>query len=101
MTPDGQIHYHSQGITARSYPYDITTGPDGNIWFTENGGNRIGKLNPATDTITEDTISSRAGGITAGPGGTVWFTDGNGIGRIFPAGPFTPTDQIYEFAYGN
>ena len=27
-------------------PTDIATGPDGNLWFTENGGNKIGRISP-------------------------------------------------------
>jgi len=27
-------------------PTDITTGPDGNLWFTESNGNRIGQITP-------------------------------------------------------
>lgn len=30
--------------TASSYPTGITTGPDGNVWFVETGGNRIGRV---------------------------------------------------------
>jgi virginiamycin B lyase len=29
---------------AASYPTAITTGPDGNVWFVEYGGNRIGRV---------------------------------------------------------
>ena len=31
---------------ANSQPREITAGPDGNIWFTELMGNRIGRLIP-------------------------------------------------------
>lgn len=27
-------------------PYAITTGPDGALWFTEQGGNRVGSITP-------------------------------------------------------
>ena len=30
--------------TANSGPLDITAGPDGNLWFTEGFGNKIGQL---------------------------------------------------------
>ena len=39
--------------TASSYPNGIVTGPDGNIWFTEYGGNNIAKLVISTGVITE------------------------------------------------
>ena len=32
-----------------SSPEGITTGPDNNLWFTENAANAIGMFNPATD----------------------------------------------------
>ena len=35
------------GITPARAPNDITAGPDGNLWFTEAGGNRIGRITPA------------------------------------------------------
>jgi virginiamycin B lyase len=28
-------------------PAGITAGPEGNVWFTENGGDRIGKITTA------------------------------------------------------
>ena len=30
--------------TAVSQPAEITVGPDGAIWFTEEGGNKIGRI---------------------------------------------------------
>jgi streptogramin lyase len=35
-----------------SQPYRITSGPDGNLWFTEYQGNKIGRITPAGQ-ITE------------------------------------------------
>ena len=34
----------SAGITPAAAPQGITAGPDGNIWFTETSGNRIGRF---------------------------------------------------------
>jgi streptogramin lyase len=34
------------------YPGGITTGPDGNLWFTEMGANAIGMINPTTHAIS-------------------------------------------------
>jgi len=42
----------SAGITPASSPGAITAGPDGNLWFTEPGTNRIGRITP-TGTVTE------------------------------------------------
>ena len=70
--------------------FDITVGPDGNIWFTE--GTKIGRITP-DDVITEfaiPTAGSYTYGITAGPDGNIWFAVNNRdkIGRVTPFGVF-------------
>jgi streptogramin lyase len=53
--------------TAASSPQSITAGPDGNLWFTERAGNKIGRITPA-GVITEYpviTADSEPYGITA------------------------------------
>ena len=79
--------------TAVSVPYGMAGGPDGNIWFTERNGNKIGRITPG-GTITEFTVSTAGAeieGITAGPDGNLWFVEltGNKIGRITPSGTIT------------
>ncbi len=83
--------------TAKSGLGGITAGPDGNLWFTEEGtiqngkfigGNQIGRITPS-GIITEfalPTANSGPTGITAGPDGNLWFTEfnGNKIGWISP-----------------
>ena len=64
----------------------IAAGADGNVWFTEGVGNKIGRITP-TGTITEFTIptaSSGPLGIAAGADGNVWFTEnsGNKVGLV-------------------
>jgi streptogramin lyase len=79
--------------TANSSPLNITTGPDGNLWFTESGAAKIGRI--TTDGIvTEFALadrSSRPVGITPGPDGNVWFADdsANKVGRITTDGTIT------------
>ena len=84
----------STGMTAGAAPFGITAGPDGNLWFTENSGNRIGRITPAgviTEFSTGITAGAYSTGITAGPDGNLWFTENGGdrIGRITPAGVIT------------
>src|SRR5262245_55081468 len=58
----------------------IAAGPDGNVWFTEFSGNKIGRITP-NGVITEfpiPTADSGPVGITAGPDGNVWFTESRG-----------------------
>jgi|HubBroStandDraft_6_1064221.scaffolds.fasta_scaffold37415_1 streptogramin lyase len=82
-----------------SQPFGITLGPDGNLWFTELAGNRIGRITLA-GTITEYSLprsGSSAVSIAAGSDGNLWFTEfyGNAIGQIN-----SKTHTITEFSSG-
>src|SRR5438093_10237563 len=66
--------------TVGSLQYGIAAGPDGNLWFTEAAGNRIGRITPA-GAITEfpaPTVGSYPTGITVASDGNLWFTEGGG-----------------------
>ena len=80
-------------VTAGSNPIGIAAGPDGNLWFTESAGNKIGRTTTG-GVVTEfpiPTAGSFPYGIAAGPDGNLWFTEGSGnkIGRITTAGVVT------------
>jgi streptogramin lyase len=69
-----------------AWPYGITPGPDGNLWFTEVNGNQIGKITPS-GVITEykiPTSNSMPRGIATGPDSNLWFAEsaGNKIGKL-------------------
>src|SRR5215467_7527426 len=74
-TPNGLFWF-----VANSAPEDITAGPDGNLWFTEAKGNKIGRITTA-GVITEFppvAADSEVWGITAGSDGNLWFIEYNG-----------------------
>jgi hypothetical protein len=80
--------------TADSGPLGITAGRDGNLWFTESVGNKIGRI--STDGVQIDEFlvpapDSVPFGITAGPDFNMWFTeaDANKIGKITMGGAIT------------
>src|SRR5207244_12278056 len=92
-------------------------GPDGNLWFTENKGNKIGQITP-TGEITELLLAGNRHqepfSITSGPDANLWFTENeaNTIGRITdapaPAAPLTPNSgppatqvQVSGSGYGS
>src|SRR5204863_6975908 len=82
--------------TAGSEPAGIVAGPDGNLWFTEYGGSRVGKITPAgvvTEYSLGITFQSGPLVIAAGPDGNLWFTENNSnarrVARITPAGAVT------------
>jgi streptogramin lyase len=90
--PSGLITEFSLPATF-SQPARIALGPDGNLWFTESGTDKIGRITPA-GTITEfdiPTAKSSPFGITLGPDGNLWFVEqqGDKVGRITPAGTIT------------
>ena len=41
-------------------PTGITTGSDGNLWFTERSSDKIGQLNPTTHAVVEFTTPTAA-----------------------------------------
>src|SRR6266511_208503 len=87
-----------QGTT--SLPQGIAIGRDRGVWFTEECGNKIGRLEPADGTISEFDLplpDSHPLGIAAGPDGALWFTQRfSAIGRITTNGQITeyPLDPI-------
>jgi streptogramin lyase len=101
----------SAGLSADAEPWGITSGPDGNLWFTEQLGNRIGRITP-TGVITEFSTGLSANvlpnQIVLGPDGNLWFTErsfNGGIGRITPAGVITEfstgTNVVTGLGLGN
>jgi streptogramin lyase len=79
--------------TPGGLPWDITTGPDGNLWFTEQLGDKVGRITPS-GVVTEFPVPTAGASpwqIVTGPDGNLWFTErsGNKIGRITPAGAVT------------
>lgn len=73
-----------------SHPQGIAAGPDGNVWFTEQGGDAIGRITPEGE-VTEFPlpVNARPDAISGGPDGNVWFTEPARIGRITPSGEIT------------
>jgi len=74
-------------LSAGSRPQAIISGPDGALWFTDAGGNSIGRIDTSgtlTGTFAIPTAQSNPHGIAVGPDGNLWLveTDGNKIARV-------------------
>lgn len=80
---------------AGSSPSSITTGPDGALWFTEWGKDKIGRITVAGKVTTWKLDTPEAGptSIVAGPDGNLWFTE-TGV----PRGP--TIDQLGRISTG-
>jgi virginiamycin B lyase len=62
--------------TPNSRPHDPAVAPDGALWFTEQVGNKLGRLDPATGKIREfslKTPDSGPHGLVADRAGNIWF----------------------------
>ena len=73
----------------------IVTGPDNNLWFTENDpvSNKVGQVSTGGK-VTEYNVPTFGGmpnGITVGPGNDLWFAEqfGDKIGQLTTGGQFT------------
>jgi streptogramin lyase len=72
------------GLTTTVSLWGITEGPDGNVWFTEESGNAVGRITPE-GVITEFSSGFPYGnprGITTGPDGNLWVAEAGGNGSI-------------------
>jgi streptogramin lyase len=82
------------GLTSGVSLWGITAGPDGNIWFTEESHNAVGRITPGA-VITEFTAGFPTGsprGIVTGPDGNLWVAMAGGdgaIARVSKAGDVT------------
>ncbi|HTD23581.1 MAG TPA: hypothetical protein VK738_13060 [Terriglobales bacterium] len=79
-------------LTSGSHPSHITSGPDGALWFTEPGTDKIGRIT-TSGTVTEFALGTGSGpfAIVAGADGALWFTEKSAdkIGRITTGGTVT------------
>src|SRR5262245_53614913 len=80
-----------------SGPTTLALAKDGTVWFTESGGNRIGRMAPDGTGLAEYQLPSANSSpriIALGGDGNMWFSEhtGNRMGRISPDG------SIAEFA---
>lgn len=66
--------------------FDIAAGPDGALWFTNNGADVIGRITSGGSFSSYPIPTHGAGGygITEGPDGAMWFVERNAdkVGRI-------------------
>jgi hypothetical protein len=87
ITTDGVVTVYmlpSPGIALPQYDLFLTSGLDGNLWFTQ--ANSVGKITP-DGTITQfavPTANARPSGIVFAGDGNIWFNEQNGgkVGQL-------------------
>jgi virginiamycin B lyase len=88
--------------TKGAHPHDPAVGPGGELWFTEQMANKIGRLDPKTGKFKEYSLGKKknAGphGIVADDQGNIWFTANFGgyIGKLDPS-----TGEVTEYKMPN
>src|ERR1700722_16434273 len=80
-------------LAAESYPSDIVTGPDGNLWYTTAYGKKYGKVTP-TGIVHETTLPAGhlATAVVAGAEGNLWYlqyAEQEAIVKLTPSGKTT------------
>lgn len=81
----------------------ITSGPDGNLWFTLSAANAVVKMTPdGTQTIYTNGITpnSQPKSLTTGPDGNVWFAEANSYdasSSLYRIGRITTDGVVTEF----
>jgi virginiamycin B lyase len=75
--------------TPKSRPHDPAIAPDGSLWYTGQGANKLGRLDPKTGQFKEyplQTAGSGPHGLVADKDGNIWFTaiSGGYIGKLDP-----------------
>jgi virginiamycin B lyase len=87
--------------TPHSRPHDPALAPDGSLWYTGQGANKLGRLDPTTGQFKEyplKTPSSGPHGLVADREGNIWFTaiSGGYVGKLDPK-----TGDIAEYRPSN
>jgi virginiamycin B lyase len=75
--------------TPKSRPHDPAFAPDGSLWYTGQGANKLGRLDPKTGEFKEyplKTPNSGPHGLVADKDGNIWFTaiSGGYVGKLNP-----------------
>ena len=86
-TRPGAVSEYCPPANGKNYAA-MTVGPDGNLWFTDNG--KIARVTPQ-GTITDFAVPTAPTaiplqGIARGSDGNLWFIAGTTLGRISPQG---------------
>ena len=90
------ISEYDDGLTSGVGLWGITTGPDGNLWFSEETHNAVGRITPDA-VITEFSAGFPTGsprGIVTGPDGNLWVAMAGGDGAIAQV---TKAGEVTEF----
>jgi virginiamycin B lyase len=101
LVHSGQVARLPAGDTPSLYDLDnpasrpslLALGPDGAVWITRGGDDRIDRVDGVDGTRRSFAVGGGPYGIAVGPDGAVWFTaiGADAVGRLGPDGEVTLT----------
>src|SRR5918998_68622 len=88
----------NDGVLVNLGAWDIASGKDGNLWFTESLGT-FGRITPSAvlTAFPDALLGGGARGIATGGDGNLWFAESGGNGAI---ARLTPAGEVTEFSAG-
>jgi streptogramin lyase len=72
---DSSGRIDTYALPRQSSPVEIVTGPDGNLWITDEGLNAILVASPSGHVIAKHRLRTAPWGIAVGPDKNIWFTE--------------------------
>lgn len=75
----------------------VTTGPDGNIWYTVASKNLVGTVKPDGTPIATFPVPGTPSAIASGPGGALWFVINQYQGNQTAVGELTTSGALSVF----
>lgn len=94
--PPSKLEIVAYPVPAGSRPHDVAPAADGGVWYTAQGSEELGWLDPTTGETSHIPLGagSRPHGVIVDDAGTPWITDGglNAIVAVDPA-----TDEVTVF----
>jgi virginiamycin B lyase len=99
LDPDtGEVQEFAVPNVGTAAIHSAVPAPDGSVWLTEQGSDKLGRWDPKTQQITEYQDDWRKHTIRVAPDGAVWST--GGLSRFDPeTGKFTHIPEVPS-AYG-
>jgi streptogramin lyase len=82
---------------------DLTAGPNGELWFTENGSsgtNYLGSMSPSGHIHEVPVPGGSLGHLTPGPGGNLYIRQGDNLLDVQPNGTIVATQSL-DFGAGD
>ncbi len=92
ITPDATPQISEFALPSESHPAAIAVGPDKNLWFTDKGTGKVGKITTSGAIKEYAAEKNEPDGIAAGPDGNLWFVEHSAhhVDHITTSGTLTP-----------